>query len=142
MSEANFWRDLQPIFSSFGKAQRIETPVSLGVPDVCYVLTWRGVTASGWVELKWLPRFPVKPETAVVIDHLTKDQVLWQESWAAAGGRVCTLLKVGKITLAMTPAVTRAVHERRLTEKALLGAVAPRLAHGIPVNMLMEWLVQ
>lgn len=141
MSEEGLWRSLRPILSSFGACQRIETPVSLGVPDVSYVLTWKGVTATGWVELKHLDRFPIR-KGPVVIPSLTKDQVLWHEAWDVAGGRICTLLRVGNIIMALDPPATRALHEKGLTERALLARAAPRLAEGLPVNRLMEWLTR
>lgn len=140
MSEKGLWRSLQPILSSFGVAERIENRLGLGTPDIGYVLTWRGKTAEGRCELKHLDAFPHFPGTPVVVESLTKDQVLWQEGWAAAGGRVCTFLRVGRIIMALGPPVVRAVYERRLNERALLREAAPRLAEGLPVNRIMEWL--
>ena len=141
-SEKGLWRDLQPMLSSFGVAERIENRLGLGTPDLGYVLTWRGVTAEGRCELKHLDAFPVLPETPVVARCLTKEQVLWQEAWAAAGGRVCTLLRIGRVVAALPPPVVRALFERRLNERRLLAAAAPRIAQGLPVNRLLEWLTQ
>jgi hypothetical protein len=142
MSEKGLWRSLQPILSSFGVAERIENRLGLGTPDVGYVLTWRGTTAEGRTELKHLDAFPCFPTTPVCVESLTKDQVLWHEAWAGAGGRVCTLLRIGRLIMALPPPLTRALYERKLTERALLREAAPRLALGLPVNRLMEWLTQ
>ncbi len=142
MSEANLWGSLQPILSSFGAAERIENRLNLGTPDVSYVLTWQGVRAEGRCELKHEDAWPKRPETPILVKSLTKDQVLWQEAWADAGGRICTLLRIGNIVMALPPPLVRAVYERKLTERSLLREAAPKVARGLPVNRLMEWLTQ
>lgn len=62
-------------------ARPIENKLGSGTPDVNI--------ATGWIELKWLRKWPVRPETCVRIDHFTKQQRIWlkrrwsvnQSSW-------------------------------------------------------------
>ena len=59
-----------------------------GTPDVNYI--------GGWLELKWLRRWPKRPETPVVIEHWTTEQQVWITRRAHRGGQVHVLLQVGR----------------------------------------------
>jgi hypothetical protein len=61
----------------YGIYERIDTPISAGLPDVHYVLR----KCAGWVEEKVIPPSGACP------DHFTLDQLLWAERYVAAGGR-------------------------------------------------------
>lgn len=47
----------------------VENRVGIGTPDVNY--------ADGWIELKWLRRWPKNPDTVVALDHFTIQQRRW-----------------------------------------------------------------
>lgn len=59
-----------------------------GTPDVAYV--------GGWIELKELDKFPVRPTTPVRVRHFTPEQRAWHVAWEHHGGVSWVLLKVGK----------------------------------------------
>ena len=111
-SERSLWLTTRAHLSPFGRLVRVETPgTGGGVPDVVYCLVGR----AGWLELKELDTWPVRPTTKVRIDHLTLEQVLFLEGWEAAGGSAHLLLQVGRQYLLLPPKIARAVHARELT---------------------------
>lgn len=57
-----------------------------GFPDVCY--------ADGLIELKWLPRWPVRGGV-VKLDHFTNEQRILMRKRAKVGGQIWGLLLVG-----------------------------------------------
>lgn len=81
------WEALRPLLGGT-HAVRIESRTTgSGTPDVNY--------NHGWVELKYLKQWPVRPATKVRIDHYTKEQRSWAIQRTQAGGKVFLLLKVG-----------------------------------------------
>ena len=86
MSESAMWDAIRPVLKKYHPT-RIESPMSPGVPDVNYTY--------GWIELKYLERWPVRPTTPVRIEHFTKQQRVWLTRRVVAGGRAFLLLKVG-----------------------------------------------
>lgn len=81
--ESKFWREsVKP--NAVGRWLRIESPVSLGVPD-CVVLV-RGVTS--WVELKAIEQFDEGLGTS-------RKQRHWLRTWNKEGGRAYLLARVG-----------------------------------------------
>lgn len=71
--------------------QRIETSTGLGIPDIngC----WEG--KEFWVEIKYLPTFPVRANTPVKIKHYTPEQRLWLRKRGQAGGQAWLFVRVG-----------------------------------------------
>jgi hypothetical protein len=67
-------------------AVSVENGCGLGTPDVNCV--------SGWLELKSIEGWPVRPDTPVKIEHLSQDQRVWLLMRRRAGGRAWLLLKV------------------------------------------------
>ena len=67
-------------------AVAVENPAHPGTPDVNYV--------GGWIELKYLPAWPVKGGV-LRIRHFTKQQRIWLERRWGAGGNAYLLLQVG-----------------------------------------------
>jgi len=66
----------------------VENPALPGTPDVNYI--------GGWVELKYLERWPVKKETKVTLDHYTQQQRVWiMRRWYNQGA-VWLCLQVSK----------------------------------------------
>lgn len=66
----------------------VENSVHPGTPDVNYV--------DGWIELKAVAAWPVRPETPLRIDHFTNVQRIWLRRRAKSGGAAHVLLRVGK----------------------------------------------
>ena len=65
----------------------VENPVYPGTPDVNFI--------EGWLELKWLPRWPrVGDDDAIRIPHYTPQQRRWSARRWARGGKVGLLLQV------------------------------------------------
>lgn len=64
----------------------MENPVKPGTPDVNY--------REGWIELKWLRRWPVRPDTVVAIDHFTIQQRRFLRDRWRRGGHAWLLLQV------------------------------------------------
>lgn len=68
-------------------AVSIETPITPGTPDVNFI--------EGWLELKWLPRWPKVPDdVSIKIAHFTPQQRRWLARRWARGGKVGLLLQV------------------------------------------------
>lgn len=69
-------------------AMAVENRVYPGTADVNYI--------EGWVELKWLPRWPKGCEVdAVRVKHFTPQQRVWLRRRWRKGGRAYVLLQVG-----------------------------------------------
>lgn len=66
----------------------VENPVYPGTPDVNY--------NDGWIELKWLRRWPDNAERSnVLIPHFTPQQRVWLSRRWRKGGNAFLLLQVG-----------------------------------------------
>jgi len=63
----------------------VENPALPGTPDVNYI--------EGWIELKWLREWPVRPRTIVPFKHFTPQQRIWQIQRRLAGGRSWVLVQ-------------------------------------------------
>lgn len=90
MSESAMWESLRPPMKTARlDPVRIESrETDTGIPDVNYT--------QGWIELKYLPAWPVRPETPVRVDHFTGDQRAWIVARTQCGGKVFVMLKVGR----------------------------------------------
>jgi hypothetical protein len=68
----------------------VENRVRPGTPDVNYI--------GGWVELKWLRRWPKHADvaTAIHIDHFTPQQRTWLKNRWRKGGRCFLLLQANQ----------------------------------------------
>ncbi len=66
----------------------VENPACHGTPDVNCSL--------GWIELKWIRRWPRIPGTIVRVEHFNQNQRLWlRKRWASCRG-AWLLLQVGQ----------------------------------------------
>ena len=79
----------------------IENSVAKGTPDVNYLF--------GWIELKWLRAWPLRPTTPVRIDHFTKEQRLWLRRREFRGGNAFLLLQCRKEWLLLSGTVAAEV---------------------------------
>jgi len=86
MSEANYWTKVRPMLFGWDPV-RIENRAALGTPDVNHI--------HGWIELKWMPKWPVRADTPVTIDHFTAQQKTWLRRRCVSGGKAHVLLGIG-----------------------------------------------
>ena len=88
MTEKQMWKYLKRIMGDLWKADRIETKVSTGIPDITFCLD-----ETGWIELKrgatkgWGKSFKLAHPP-------TNRQVHWIDSRGARTGRVFILVAV------------------------------------------------
>lgn len=112
--EAAYWPTVRENLSPFGILRRVENGVGGGDGDVIYCLTRPkpgSLASTGFIELKSLPSYPVRRSTPIRPPHLSKDQVLFAEDWAAAGGRAWLLLRAPPWTLLFDVAGIRALYQ-------------------------------
>lgn len=57
-----------------------------GTPDVEFM--------GGWIEIKYLPKWPKRENTPVVIHHFTAEQRIWLKQRFAKGGKVLVLIRI------------------------------------------------
>lgn len=119
MNERTLWAAMRKAVEPYAVLVRVESPISPGIPDVAYCI--RGCGASGWLELKYLKAWPTRPASTVNIPTLTREQVLFAETWHGAGGRAALLLQVGYWYGLLPPAAMRAVLDRQLTQAQMAG---------------------
>lgn len=91
MSEKAFWNYLRKGMTGKWQSVRIESSASGGVPDVAY--SKDGV--HGWIELKFIPSWPVRESTPLRVPHLTPQQRLFILKHGSAGEHCFLFLKVG-----------------------------------------------
>jgi hypothetical protein len=90
MNESGFWQWLRDKMRCYWDAERIENGLACGVPDVNY-----GVPShQGWIELKWLKKFPVRKTTKVRIHHWTGVQKQWLLRRGKVSGNCWMMIRV------------------------------------------------
>lgn len=88
MIETSAWDSIQPLLKALGLDPiRVENVLHPGHPDVDYT--------HGNIELKYMERFPVRPDTKVKVPKLKGEQVAWITRRARKGGLVWLLVRVG-----------------------------------------------
>lgn len=70
--------------------QRIESSNVKGIPDTCYCI--RGKV--GWIEYKYLEKFPHRKNTLVRLDHFTTEQRVFMHDYTMAGGKCFVFVQV------------------------------------------------
>ena len=93
-SESSLWKSLSKIMKHYWIARRLECSYPSGVPDVYYRLPHHGRWYPGWIELKYLPKYPKNRTLKIRIDHFTKEQKLWIRQELRTGGVSLLLLKI------------------------------------------------
>lgn len=87
--ESAMWKKVRPILLAAKlDPVRVENPIHPGTPDV-------NLCDGRWIELKCIPRWPVRASTVVRIAHYTPQQRVWlYRRWIAAPGSTLLLLEV------------------------------------------------
>lgn len=88
-SESAMWKKIRPILLAAKlDPVRVENPIHPGTPDVNFV-------DGRWMELKCIPRWPVREHTILRIPHFTPQQRVWlYRRWMYAPGSTLLLLEV------------------------------------------------
>lgn len=107
MKESSFWRSLKKGLEKASNnkifLQRIEDKFAKGIPDVHYCYGGE----SGWIELKWLAKYPKK----ITCKHFTAHQKLWLFNyWNNYHGRSWLLLRIKKDTYLIPGYAVQALH--------------------------------
>lgn len=113
-------------------AMAVENKVRPGTPDVEYI--------GGWVELKWLRRWPKNALfSPVKIEHFTPQQRVWLKKRWRRGGRALLLLQAAGIEWFLFDGETAAQRVGRVTRRELYNCA---LMHMSPFNQkeLIRWL--
>lgn len=110
----------------------VENRVRPGTPDVAYI--------GGWVELKWLRRWPKNAEVSHVhLDHFTPQQRVWLKNHWRKGGRAFLLLQANQQDWLLFDGETAAQAVGRVTRDELF-ARALMTWKGLNEKELVTWL--
>ena len=109
----------------------VENPVRPGTPDVNYV--------EGWIELKWLRRWPKQADTVVRLEHFTLRQRRWLRDRCKAAGQAWLMLQCGQEWLLFTGQVAHD-HVGLVTRKELYNLAQIRWKRGLKDKELVSWL--
>jgi hypothetical protein len=92
MSEANLWTTIRTkmLPDYWSEATRHEDAYQKGIADVSFVQLGR----HGWMELKWVARYPVRESTVVRIPHYTDEQRAFLRAKGSAGGMTFLFMKI------------------------------------------------
>lgn len=112
-------------------AVAVENPARPGTPDVNYI--------GGWIELKWLRRWPTRADTLVAIDHYTKQQRAWARRRIRRGGTCWWMLQVGREWLLLDGAVA-AAYVGEVNRQQLVDLADRYWPNGLRDAELVEWL--
>jgi hypothetical protein len=107
----------------------VENPVHPGTPDIAFI--------GGWIELKKLDAWPVRPTTKVRLDHYTLQQRAWARVHHHRGGKSFWLLRVQKEWLLLHGAVA-AEAVGTLTREELKGRAILYMSEGFDGDRLLR----
>lgn len=106
----------------------VENPVFPGTPDIAYI--------GGWIELKKLDEWPVRPTTKVRLNHYTVQQKAWARMHHHRGGQCYWLLRVQRDWLLLHGAVAAEV-VGTLTREELIGRSILYMSEGFDGDRLL-----
>jgi len=88
-AESAMWKKVRPfLMAAKLDPVRVENPIHPGTPDV-------NLSNGKWIELKCIPRWPVRDTTLVRISHYTPQQRVWlYRRWKYAPGSTLLLLEI------------------------------------------------
>ncbi len=93
-SENALWQTFKRNMSVFGRFDRHEDKLSLGVPDISYCI-FNGAS-KGWIELKYVEAPPKRASTIFRIDHFTREQKAWLRGRGESGDNCWVFLQMGR----------------------------------------------
>lgn len=102
----------------------VENPAHIGTPDVNYV--------GGWIELKWLRRWPVNEDTVVAFPHFTTQQRIFHIRRRQAGGACWVMVQCRREWL-LFAGEDAALHLGKCTKQQMIS-----LAHKVWPNGLVQ----
>lgn len=112
----------------------VENPALPGTPDVNYV--------EGWIELKWLPEWPVRADTIVRVETYTPQQRAWHIRRRLAGGKTWMLIHAGPDWVLLDGA-TAAMQLGQCTRAELLQLAIAHTERRSPTpEELVRWISQ
>jgi len=114
-------------------AVAVENSVGPGTPDINY--------ADGWIELKWLRRWPARQDTVVRIDHYTPQQRVFAVKRRRVDGDCWMLLQVREQWLLFDGAVAAMVFNKA-TAKELFDAAELVFTNGLKDEELVKCVSQ
>lgn len=109
----------------------VENPVQPGTPDVNYI--------DGWIELKWLRRWPRRPDSLVKLPHFTRQQRRWLRQRWERGGAAWLLLQAQREWLLFS-GPTAAEHVGHATREELYHLARAMWRSGLDKKELVQCL--
>lgn len=141
--QSGLWGTVRKQLEPYGRLGRLENSVEAGWSDVVYCLSVPARPAvTGFLELKHLAGWPVRPGTAVNVPHLTVEQVLFLEGWTAAGSRADLLMQVDRDYVLLDACGTRSLYEHELTKAHVLMTAHVVGTRRFPTRELVRWLTR
>lgn len=114
-------------------AVSVENRAYPGTPDVNYI--------GGWIELKWLRRWPKGWwDNVVAIDHFTPQQRVWLKRRWRRGGRAFLLLQAQQLNWFLFDGETAAQKVGRCTGEDLHKFALKTWTKGLDMKELKQWL--
>ena len=93
MSEANMWRTMRERMHPYwDECTRHEDKFNSGIADVSFVCGGE----HGWIELKQMDKWPVRPSTIVRCKHYTPQQRNFLVNKGGHGGNAWLFVKIGR----------------------------------------------
>ena len=132
MSEAAMWDAIRPVLKELDPV-RIESHMTVGVPDVNY--------SHGWIELKYMDRWPPRGGP-LRVDHFTAAQRAWHVRRRKAGGRSFVLLKVGTSEWLLFDGAVAAVELGNATRERLYEICKARWTRKPRTEEICQWLLK
>jgi len=124
----------RPVIQALRKlsAFPIENIACPGTPDVGYI--------GGFIELKEIDSFPVRPTTPLRLKHFTKQQRLWAKTYILKGGVSTVLLKVGPRHWFLLDGLIAADRLGFMTREEIQSASRLVFTKGLDTGRLLECL--
>ena len=110
MTEKLLWNTVKHKLGSYGKFERIENPLSPGMPDVVFCVRNAIDGTGGFIELKSIVAAPHDVHRRGNPIKLRPAQNIWIQDWKRAGGVVWILIRIGKPRRYMLLNGTYALH--------------------------------